>query len=200
MPSKPKPYAIIETPLDKRFKLYDEWEFDSEGVIKECGEWRFHSDWENGDAHVLARLERLSNMNIVLEDYSVLLTVPVRWGWINSVRYMLEHGAKPDGYPISRNPPIYFTNSSNSNLDVVKVLVGFGANVNIQNAEKRTSLMNWACDNTTEGVEYLLSVGADPLIKDFCKLTAVDHARQRKKWHNVELLESWIASNDSSSA
>lgn len=75
-----------------------------------------------------------------------------------------------------------------SNVDAAKLLVEYGADVDVQDAQGTTTLMRAAFWSKLELVEYFLSIGADPRVRQFRK-------RGRKAMNAEELateqLKTW---------
>jgi ankyrin repeat protein len=87
----------------------------------------------------------------------------VQAGRTESVRFLLEHGASPNGRPgagrRSQNPLIEAVR--NNQAEIVDVLIAGGANVNVVGG-MTTPLMQAAGNGRTKIVDKLLAAGADP--------------------------------------
>lgn len=82
------------------------------------------------------------------------------------VQAMLEAGLSPNARDKVNNQPIIFESFQASNSDTLKMLIKYGADVNIKGRMNRTPLINALYNSRVEHIEVLLDNGADPSIKD----------------------------------
>jgi hypothetical protein len=68
--------------------------------------------------------------------------------------------------------------AANGNLERIRELVEYGANINDKTASGTTALMYAARNNHLAIIEFLLSAGANPRLKSDKKVTAADIARK----------------------
>jgi ankyrin repeat protein len=73
-------------------------------------------------------------------------------------------------------------------LDMVQLLVGAGANVNVATGDGFTPLMCAAAAGHTSTVDFLIKSGADVHARNIIGDTALTYAKQRGLWEIVELL------------
>ncbi len=77
---------------------------------------------------------------------------------------------------------------SKGDLDAVKVMIGYGADVNETTARGMTPLMYAAMYNNTEIMDLLIQKGAELDKKDYKGFTALDHAKSSNSNEAVLLL------------
>jgi hypothetical protein len=75
--------------------------------------------------------------------------------------------------------------ADNGDVDVIRVLLAHGANVNARNSGGMTPLMDASLNGRTEVVKLLLANRADVSLKDYSSNTALDYARGGH-WPEVE--------------
>ena len=106
----------------------------------------------------------------------------VRDGDATHVRSLLRDGIDPDhemtGMLMVRHggTPLYWA-TCRSRLEVMKVLIEGGANVNFQMADQKDTALMAA--STPQAAQLLLAAGADPLLKDAYGQTAGDTIHNR---------------------
>ena len=100
------------------------------------------------------------------------------------VETMLAHGANVDHRDNNMTPLAYA--AAVGRLLIVRLLLEKGADVNAQNSEGWTPLMNAAMTaRDPECIRLLLAHQADPNIKDKKGLTALSHAKKPVRWVTV---------------
>jgi ankyrin repeat protein len=69
------------------------------------------------------------------------LGIAVRWERLEIIRYLLDHGADPNGFrnPTIKEPPPIFYAIRNNNLEIVMLLVEYGASLEIKNSEEKAA-------------------------------------------------------------
>ena len=137
-----------------------------------------------------------ANLNMSAYKGSFLLRNAVQTGSLKALRALLELGANPneqfDYYsPVTKKTAekvsaLFYV----SGVESAKLLVEFGADVNIRDAKGSTPLM-WAANYSDAGlIEYLLQEGADASVQQV-------KARGRKAWTALEIAERNLASWES---
>ena len=79
--------------------------------------------------------------------------------------------------------------SEKGDLDVLKMLVDHGANINAQDADDRTALMIAVKHRQPAMIRFLLAHGADQNIKDKYKETVLEIAQSENYTEAVEILK-----------
>lgn len=97
-----------------------------------------------------------------------LLTIAAAHDKVKAVRRLLEFGASPDGLIEDPTPPLATTHS----IDIIRILIGFGANPNITSYNNITSAIFNHVENR-EIFNYLINNGANINMKNCCGLTAL---------------------------
>ncbi|MCL4361315.1 ankyrin repeat domain-containing protein [Candidatus Dependentiae bacterium] len=82
----------------------------------------------------------------------------------------------------SKSPPI----------DLIKLLIKKGAEINEKNNGKQTALIYASIEGTTEIAKLLLDAGADVYAQDNLNFTALDYATHRKHTEVVNLIKAEI--------
>jgi ankyrin repeat protein len=105
------------------------------------------------------------------------------------IEYLLEAGATIDSTDTAGRTALMYA-SSGPFPEAVAMLLGWGANVNVQGSlEGFTALMTAAAEGHVEIVEILLAAGADRDLKDKDGDTALSFAKQNGHDKVVALLE-----------
>lgn len=116
------------------------------------------------------------------------------------VKMLLNAGASPNvknryGLPAIR----YALNVSNrfSNLEIAKILIDAGADVNSRSTNYDQSVLHYAVSNKDISmIQYLLSHGADVNIEDESKGTPIHNAVGHVKWENyLDVVEILLKNN-----
>lgn len=114
------------------------------------------------------------------------LVVAARFGRTDVARALLDLGA-----PIEQANRALATAVSSNHPDLVRFLLGRGANVNVADAAGRTPLMHAAAVDFGHStiVDMLLAAGARTDVRDEEGLTALERARQNGNMHVIPSLE-----------
>ena len=89
-----------------------------------------------------------------------------QWGSLEEMRQCMEDGSDPDLIDPNGESALHVAVDMGDS-EVAKLLIAYGADVNIQDAQEGfTPLMYAAFKNDTEMIKLLLSHGADPTTKD----------------------------------
>ncbi len=133
---------------------------------------------KNDSAKVVKLISQGADVNIADKGGNTPLMLAARWGYVSIVTMLLDHGALPDKVrsPKGRTS-LMIACAYYSNLDICKMLVDKGADVNLTANDGTTSLMLAAQFGKVQIVSYLLSKGANPSLKDNSGKTALDYAR-----------------------
>lgn len=115
-------------------------------------------------------LEQGANINAELDDGCTPLISSVAVDDMDTAILLLENGANIKAHA-NRWTVLHYA-VHNKNLDMVKLLVEAGAELEARTHYYDTPLLSAATDNSVEIVEYLLSVGADSKAKDIYGQTA----------------------------
>jgi len=104
-------------------------------------------------------------------------------GDLDKVKELVEKGNNVNAFDedLSFTPLHYAVKGEH--IEVVKYLLSVGADVNAHDEEKigETPLGEVAANCSYEMAELLVKAGANPTIPGWMQLTALDHARDRKK-------------------
>ncbi len=98
-----------------------------------------------------------------------------------SVGFLLRHGANPDSpRSTAGRTGLIVTCAYYGDVAVCRLLIAYGANINAAAKDGTTALMKAAQNDKADVVEYLLSKGANPALKDTNGKTALDYATASK--------------------
>lgn len=112
------------------------------------------------------------------------LHIAVAFGSLNIVQYLLKEGADPNiRRKTDKSTPLFLVNES---LDITKVLVSFGAKMNIRNNRGMSPFLQ-SVDNA-HVCEYFLDNDADIQESDGCKNTALHLAVAYGNYESVRML------------
>lgn len=116
------------------------------------------------------------DVNTRASDNKTALHVAVVHGNLDMVRFLLGHGAKVNIKTRDKRTPILMVGGDDeqTSIEIFKLLIAKGADVNAQDDEKKTLLMRACEDEAIDGVKLLLNAGANPNLKDEDGETAYD--------------------------
>lgn len=119
-----------------------------------------------------------TNLEIIDIFGQTVLYLACHNGHYESVKILLDAGAQPEPRlaKSKHNKLPLVAASSQGHLDIAKLLIKFGANINSQEDNGNTALFISTKNQKKEVVKYLLSAGADEQIKNSYQKTAVDVA------------------------
>ena len=115
-------------------------------------------------------------------------------GDMGKIKELVESGydvnAFDDGLSFT---PLHYA-VKGGHVEVVKYLLSVGANVNAHEEEKigETPLGEVAANCSYEMAELLVKAGANPTIPGWMQLTALDHARSRKREEGLRVYKLLI--------
>ena len=107
------------------------------------------------------------------------------------VESLLRDGVSPNGFDKISKTPLHYA-CELEDYALIRILLESGANINAQNIEtdnQHTPLGYVADSASTELIEYLLGQGADPTMRGWMGLNAIDKANQRTDADKKEVLE-----------
>ena len=113
------------------------------------------------------------------------------WGNADAARVLLEAGADPNGNLVRAAVPLHLA-AQNRHLDVIHLLIEYGADVNMQDRQGETAMFPALTTNETRRSsipEALVRAGIDPDIRNKHGMTAFEAMRH---W-NSSLLEGRIS-------
>jgi ankyrin repeat protein len=111
-------------------------------------------------------------------------------GNINEVDKLLKQGVNPDAAVDNSGITALMQAARIGDVEIVKLLLNKGANVNAQAGMGTTALMNAAAIGNLEMAKTLIDKGADVNTQDAQGLTALSHAKVAKKEEIVDLLKA----------
>jgi len=145
---------LVNYLLDKKVNLEiktDAWGWGA--AASSNGETALHFASKNGHLEVVKLLvEKGANLNARTNYGSSPLQLAANENQKNIVTFLLEKGATPEGLSES---------TKNGNLEMVKILLDSGINVNSRVERQRTPLIVAAINNQVEVAKLLLERGAD---------------------------------------
>jgi ankyrin repeat protein len=112
----------------------------------------------------------------------------VMYGYHDLVRFLLDHGADIAVRQEHANFIPLLTAAENGDLELVKLFLDRGVDVNMQDHYYSTALILSCKEQHTEIVKYLLERGADPAKRGFLDLDAFWYAFEKKNYRILELL------------
>jgi len=105
-----------------------------------------------------------------------LISIAARNGHLNTLELLLSSGAQVNLIAEDRGSTALFDSALEKNKDMIKILIGAGADVNIQSKDGQTALVVVVGAGDEEIVEILAKAGADPDIKDALGVSARKYA------------------------
>jgi ankyrin repeat protein len=158
----------------------------------------------NGNLEELQKLVTNINVDDVDDEYNeTCLFNACHYVHLDVVNFLLELGANVNILNNVQESPLmvvcggrfgdeYEGKISADRLEIVKLLIKHGSNVNHIGRYKSTALIEASCKGYTDIVEYLLQNGADPFLKSWYDYTALSLARNWNHKEIVSLLEDKI--------
>lgn len=116
-----------------------------------------------------------------------MLCIAVRSSHLDIVKYLISLGADINAISDDRNNTPVMDAASSGDLDSLKLLVSEGANLETQSKNGQTALILAVGHGDVEVSNYLLSTGADYVVKDFLGMSAKSYATLFNK---TEILEN----------
>lgn len=108
-------------------------------------------------------------------------------------KMLLENGARVDGRSEKRNETTLMRRAEVGDVEAVKILIEYGADVNVQDRGGETPLMKATRSRKTRIVRELLEAGADMNTSDYTGKTAMDYAIAARARKVQKLLENAAA-------
>lgn len=106
------------------------------------------------------------------------------------VESLLKRGASPNTFDEISKTPLHYA-CELEDYSIIRVLLENGADINAQNIEtdnQHTAIGYVADSASAELIEYLLDMGADPNLRGWMGLNAIDKAKQRTDAEKKEVL------------
>ncbi|MFZ4835274.1 ankyrin repeat domain-containing protein [Rouxiella sp. Mn2063] len=97
------------------------------------------------------------------------------------IKAMLDGGLSPDARDKVFNEPIIFETVKAKNTETLKVMLDYGADVNIRDSLKQTLLMNAFFSSSFEHMELLINKGANPNPVDINNLSLLTAVKKQIK-------------------
>jgi ankyrin repeat protein len=123
----------------------------------------------------------LDTFNLHMDDFSHLHLASGE-GDVAAVESLLQQGVDPNKFDDISCTPLHYA-AENGHLEVVTLLLRAGADVNAQDEARAgdTPLGRIAGNCSFEVAEALVCAGADPTIRGWMQLSALDRAKNRKR-------------------
>jgi uncharacterized protein len=120
-----------------------------------------------------------------------VLMFAVKEGHVIVVQQLLDSGANPNVASKNEDGATPLTIAAeHGRLEITKILLNKGADINFQNAHGNTPLMYAAENNYPEVAEVLLNAGADASLKDNDAETALQIAQRKNHSRVLSLLNA----------
>lgn len=139
------------------------------------------------------------NAAVVLEVPSELVMEPgeaVKLGRVDALCYYLEQGLDPN-IPLANGSTLLLEASVKREPKLVKLLLDYGADVNVQFPGNSCTPLHWATAyNNTEVVKILLEYGADPMVTDFWEKRPISYTNLDPETNYDEVRAMLIAAEE----
>jgi ankyrin repeat protein len=114
----------------------------------------------------------------------------VSQGDISAVRTLLAEGRDPNAFDDISFTPLHYA-AKNSHLEIIQLLLLAGADVNAHDEPRiGDSALGSVAGNCPLAVaEALIAAGADPTIRGWMQLCALDRAKERKRGEGPRVYE-----------
>jgi hypothetical protein len=107
-----------------------------------------------------------------------------------AVKALLEHGSDPNAFDDCAFTPLHHA-ASHGHLEIIQLLLGAGADINAHEESRiGNSPLGEVAGNCSFAVaQTLVAAGADPTIRGWMQLCALDRAKERKKEEGKRVYE-----------
>ena len=117
----------------------------------------------NGNAALVETLLKAgADANTATPDGETVLMVAARTGVAAAVKTLLAHGANPNAIESHRGQSALMWASSEGHVDVVRALIGVGADVKLRSTQGWSALLFAARDGRMDVARALVDAGGDP--------------------------------------
>lgn len=152
--------------------------------------WNFFKGIKDNDMkEIRDNLSKGANINGRNSDGIPAVILATDKGNLTLLKFLLENGAKPDTKSIPNEETALMRRSGVGDVEAMKMLIAFKANVDRQDKMGQTGLMKAALARKRRAVKALLEAGADVFKTDHTGKTAMDHARESRDRRVVKMLE-----------
>jgi ankyrin repeat protein len=110
---------------------------------------------------------------------------------IQQLRFFLDNYQFANIYD-NRGNSLLIHSAAARSLDSARVLIANGADINFKNKQQKTALHAAVINNDFRMTRLLLSMGADPKLKDALGKTAATYAREGGRGKLLELIQEYI--------
>ncbi len=156
-------------------------------VLVAPGQAQFSDTWEFFNAvedvdylEMRTRLTRGANINSHNEDGLSAVIIASDMSNSELLQFLLDHGANINGVEESRNETALMRRTEVGDVAFLRVLIGLGADVNLQDRGGQTALMKAARYRNARAAQLLIESNANLDTSDYTGQTALDHARQAR--------------------
>ena len=144
---------------------------------------------DNDMKEIRDNLSKGANINGRNSDGIPAVIIATDRGNLTLLKFLLENGAKADSKSLPREETALMRRSGVGDVEAIKMLIAFNANVDRQDKLGQTGLMKAALARKRRAVKALLDAGADVFKSDYTGKTAMDHARESRDRRVVKMLE-----------
>ena len=119
-----------------------------------------------------------------------LVHFAVQHGDLAKVKELIAAGEPINGFDDTHKTPLHYAVGA-QRLDIAQVLLDVGADVNAHDEDHigDTALGDIAASCSLEVAQFLIAAGADPTIRGWMQLTALDRASERKRAEGRQVFE-----------
>lgn len=151
--------------------------------------WDFAKAVRDADYTKMAeKLNRGANINTLNKDGIPTIVVAADMGNEKLMRYLLENGANPNASITNSDETAIMRRADAGDMDSIKLLLEFGADINHANSTGETALMRAIRSRKRHVIKGLIEEGADLHLADYTGRTAIDYAEDTRSGRIIKLI------------
>lgn len=108
------------------------------------------------------------------------------------VKFLLTNGVNPDAGILGSNETAMMRRADAGDMDTIRLLVEYGADVNMVNKSGETALMRAIRSRKNRVINGLIELGADISLTDYTGRTALDYAEETRSSRIIRIVRDGL--------